>query len=108
AAVGVDLAVVGVGHDDGAVGSAVRRPDHVGGGVGRKVAVDDEGEGLGRVELGRLVGQAVVHGVVDAVGARVADGQLVDDDPFFEGRDLGHDRHARPRDVLVVGDVVDD
>jgi hypothetical protein len=42
------------------------------------------------------------------VGGGIADGELVDEDPFFDGRDVGYYRHAGAGDVLVVGYVVDD
>jgi hypothetical protein len=107
-AVRVHLRPVGVTNDNGAVRAAERRPHHVGGRVGRGRVVDNDGAANVLAEVKGRVGHDVVDGIVDAVGRRVADGELVHEDPFLHGRDVRDDGHAGARDVLVVGDVVDD
>jgi hypothetical protein len=106
--VGIDLRAIGVGYDDCAVGPAERTPHDVRTGVGCGRVVDDNGTADRVAEFEGRVGHYVVDGVVDAVRRRVADGELVHENPFLEGRDEGDDSHAWARNVLVVGDVVDD
>lgn len=106
--VGIDLAPISVRDHDGAVGPACRRPDHIRRGIRRELSVNDNGDPRSRVKLCRLVGNVVVDRVVDAVGARVPDRQLVHQDPLVDGFDLGYDRHSRVSEVFVVPDVIDD
>ena len=49
-----------------------------------------------------------MHDVVDAVGARIANWELVDEDPLVNDVDVCNDGHAGAGDVLVVGDVTHD
>ena len=107
-AVGVDLAPISVRHHDGTVRPTSRRPDHIRRGIRRQLLVDNNRDPRSLVKLPRVVRDAVVDRVVDAVRARVANGELVHEDPLVDGFDLGHDRHAGASEVFVVADVVDD
>lgn len=77
-------------------------------GIRRDLSVNDNGDPRSRVKLCRLVGDVVVDRVVDAVGARVPDRQLVHQDPLVDGIDLGYDGHSRASELFVVPDIIDD
>jgi hypothetical protein len=106
--IGVDLRTIRVGHNNSAVGTAERTPHDVRTGIGCGGVVDDNGAANRVSEFERRVGHYVVHGVVYAVRGGVANGEFVDENPLLKRRNEGDDCHARARNVLVVGDVVDD
>jgi len=105
--VGVHGAIIRVGNNDRPIGSPHGTPHDVGARVRRYLVINHDRQALGETKVQRAVGQAVVDGVVDAVGARVAARELVDDYPFLDRGDVGYDGHSGTGDVLVVGDVVD-
>jgi hypothetical protein len=104
----IHLRAIRIRHHNRAIRSAKRTPHNIRTGIRCRRVVNDDGAADVFSKVERRVGHDVVDGVVYAVGGRVADGQFVDEDPFVERRDEGDDGHSGPRNVLVVGDVVDD
>lgn len=102
------LRIIRIRNDDGTVWSAEGTPHYIGARIGCSLFVNDNGTSLFFAEFQRRVGHYVVDGVIDAMGGRVADWELVNQDPLFQGRNIGNDCHSRARNVLIVCNVVDD
>ena len=103
----IHLRIIRIRHDNRAVRAPHGTPNHIRTGIRRGLVVQHDRQPLRQTEVQRAVGEAVVHGVVDAVRGGVANGEFVHQDPFLDGGDVCDDGHARARDVQVVGDVVD-
>lgn len=106
--VGVYLRPVCIRYNDGPIWPTNRTPYHVWARVGSSGIVDHDRTTLLFAKLQGGVCHNVVNGVIDSMGRRIADGQLMYKNPFVQRWDVRNNGHSRASNVLIVRNVIND